>query len=70
MFTCQPLIDYPYQAGQYASIETTHVPREWRPLWIGNPPGTGPLEFHVGRRAAAGCRRSWYDGCGSATWYG
>jgi NAD(P)H-flavin reductase/hemoglobin-like flavoprotein len=52
MFTCQPLIDYPYQAGQYASIETTHVPREWRPLWIGNPPGTGPLEFHV--RAASG----------------
>ncbi len=52
VFTCEPLIAYPYQAGQYASIETTHVPRDWRPLWIGNPPGTGPLEFHV--RAASG----------------
>jgi NAD(P)H-flavin reductase/hemoglobin-like flavoprotein len=51
VFTCQPLIDYPYQAGQYASIETTHVPRSWREFWIGNPPGTGLLEVHV--RAAS-----------------
>src|SRR5258706_11697771 len=47
VFSCQPLIDYPYLAGQYASVETTHVPREWRPFSIANPPGTGPLEFHV-----------------------
>jgi NAD(P)H-flavin reductase/hemoglobin-like flavoprotein len=52
VFACQPLIEYPYRAGQYATVETTHVPREWRPLSIANPPGTGPLEFHV--RATGG----------------
>jgi NAD(P)H-flavin reductase/hemoglobin-like flavoprotein len=47
VFRCEPLIDYPYLAGQYATIETTHVPREWRPFSIANAPNTGPLEFHV-----------------------
>jgi NAD(P)H-flavin reductase/hemoglobin-like flavoprotein len=47
VFTCEPLMDYPYLAGQYASVETTLVPREWRPYSIASPPGTGPLEFHV-----------------------
>jgi NAD(P)H-flavin reductase/hemoglobin-like flavoprotein len=39
---------YPFQAGQYAAVETLRWPRVWRPYSMGNPPGADDqLTFHV-----------------------
>jgi NAD(P)H-flavin reductase len=39
---------YPYEAGQYASVESPYVPRVWRPYSIANAPRRdGLLEIHV-----------------------
>ena len=39
---------YPYQPGQYCSVETPYQPRVWRSYSIANAPrADGMLEFHV-----------------------
>lgn len=48
VFTCRPLLPYPFRAGQYASIESPYQPRLWRTYSIANAPRKdGTLEFHV-----------------------
>jgi NAD(P)H-flavin reductase len=44
----QPDQPYPYEPGQYASIECPHIPRVWRQYSMANAPRhDGQLEFHV-----------------------
>lgn len=44
----QPDQPYPYEPGQYASVECIHVPRVWRQYSMANAPRRdGQLEFHV-----------------------
>lgn len=39
---------YPFEAGQYANVETPRLPRVWRPYSIANAPSVGGLlELHV-----------------------
>lgn len=45
---------YGYLAGQYVTVESSHLPHTWRCYSIANPPdGDGLLEFHV-RATGAG----------------
>jgi NAD(P)H-flavin reductase len=54
VLTVRPTRPYPFRPGQYASLETPHRPRLWRPYSIANAPrADGTLEFHV-RAVAAG----------------
>jgi NAD(P)H-flavin reductase/hemoglobin-like flavoprotein len=44
----QPDQPYPFEPGQYASVECVHVPRVWRHYSMANAPRRdGQLEFHV-----------------------
>ncbi|GAA5060834.1 NAD(P)H-flavin reductase [Thermocatellispora tengchongensis] len=44
----RPSAPYPFQAGQYATLQTPHWPRVWRPYSIANPPrADNLLSFHV-----------------------
>ncbi|HEX6870989.1 MAG TPA: globin domain-containing protein [Micromonosporaceae bacterium] len=48
VLTCAPLTPYPFRAGQYASVESSHQPRQWRTYSIANAPrADGTLELHV-----------------------
>jgi NAD(P)H-flavin reductase/hemoglobin-like flavoprotein len=54
VFTCRPLMPFPFIAGQYVSIECPQQPRMWRTYSIANAPReAGTLEFHV-RAVGAG----------------
>ncbi|MCG5218778.1 globin domain-containing protein [Streptosporangium sp. KLBMP 9127] len=44
----QPDAPYPFQAGQYATVQSGHWPKVWRPYSIANPPrADNLLSFHV-----------------------
>ncbi|GHA92223.1 oxidoreductase [Streptomyces termitum] len=46
---------FPYEAGQYASVESPALPHAWRPYSIACAPRPdGELEFHVRRTAPGG----------------
>ena len=48
MIHVQPDQPYPYEPGQYTSVECVHVPRVWRQYSMANAPRRdGRLEFHV-----------------------
>lgn len=48
VFTVAPLQPYPFQPGQYASLECSYQPRMWRNYSIANAPrADGTLDFHV-----------------------
>jgi NAD(P)H-flavin reductase len=48
VFTVRPLMPYPFEAGQYAHLESPHHPRLWRSYSVANAPRSdGTLEFHV-----------------------
>lgn len=50
LLTLRPRRPYPYQAGQYVSVSTLHVPRVWRTYSLANAPRPdGTLELHVSR---------------------
>jgi len=54
VFTCRPLMPYPFRAGQYVSLECPQQPRMWRTYSIANAPqSSATLEFHV-RAVGAG----------------
>lgn len=71
---------YPYQAGQYATLQAPGLPAVWRPYSLARAPrGDGILEFHVARvkggllstelcdRLTAGARLRLGPASGSAT---
>ncbi|MFF5211256.1 globin domain-containing protein [Streptosporangium sp. NPDC000396] len=48
VITVEPDQPYPYRAGQYTTLQTTHWPRVWRPYSIANAPRQdNRLSFHV-----------------------
>jgi NAD(P)H-flavin reductase/hemoglobin-like flavoprotein len=48
VFTCRPLSQLDYRAGQYVSVETRYQPRLWRVYSMANAPRKdNTLEFHV-----------------------
>jgi NAD(P)H-flavin reductase/hemoglobin-like flavoprotein len=48
VFTCRPLSQVDFRAGQYVSIETRYQPRLWRVYSMANAPRKdNTLEFHV-----------------------
>jgi NAD(P)H-flavin reductase/hemoglobin-like flavoprotein len=48
VFTCRPLSQVDFRAGQYVSIESRYQPRLWRVYSIANAPRKdNTLEFHV-----------------------
>jgi NAD(P)H-flavin reductase/hemoglobin-like flavoprotein len=48
VFTCKPMQQLDYQAGQYVSIETKYQPRLWRVYSMANAPNEdNTMEFHV-----------------------
>ncbi|MGV9770994.1 globin domain-containing protein [Streptosporangium sp. NPDC003464] len=48
VITVQPDQPYPYRAGQYATLQSAHWPRVWRPYSIANAPRQDNLlTFHV-----------------------
>ncbi|MEU8761961.1 globin domain-containing protein [Streptomyces sp. NPDC048659] len=52
LLTLRPRRPYPYQAGQYASLSTLHLPRVWRTYSLANAPRPdGTLDLHVSRVA-------------------
>jgi NAD(P)H-flavin reductase len=54
VFTCRPLSQMDYRAGQYVSVECRYQPRLWRVYSMANAPRKdNTLEFHV-RAVGAG----------------
>jgi NAD(P)H-flavin reductase len=54
VFTCRPMQQLDYRAGQYVSIECKYQPRLWRVYSMANAPRkNGTMEFHV-RAVGAG----------------
>lgn len=66
VITVRPEGEFPYQAGQYVSLQTPRWPRVWRPFSVANAPRSDLLEFHV-RAVGAGWVSNalvWHSGPG------
>ncbi len=56
---------FPYEAGQYCSMETPWWPRVWRSYSMATAPRRDNLiELHVRRMTRDGSARHWYAGPG------